>query len=243
VPALPARLSACLQEGEEEEEDDFVLPDNVAPLLGELPLYSEQTASGIALLWAPRPFNQRSGRMRRALDVPLVNCWFQEHCPPQYPVKVRVSYQKLLKNHVLNILHHRPPKAVKKKYLLRALKNTKFFQSTELDWVEAGLQVRGSRLRLLCAGARSPGFWLVWRPSCATARCCCRQQGTRRPLGPNPPRSCAAGTCSHPPTHPCASAPRRSASRGTTCSTCSSTARTSTTCTSTTTSRSSPSRR
>jgi pre-mRNA-processing factor 8 len=52
-----------------------------------------------------------------------------------------VSYQKLLKNYVLNALHHRPPKPTKKKYLLRALKNTKFFQCTELDWVEAGLQV------------------------------------------------------------------------------------------------------
>lgn len=55
---------------------------------------------------------------------------------------MRVSYQKLLKNYVLNALHHRPPKPTKKKYLLRALKNTKFFQCTELDWVEAGLQVR-----------------------------------------------------------------------------------------------------
>jgi pre-mRNA-processing factor 8 len=52
-----------------------------------------------------------------------------------------VSYQKLLKNYILNALHHRPPKPTKKKYLLRALKNTKFFQTTELDWVEAGLQV------------------------------------------------------------------------------------------------------
>ena len=54
-----------------------------------------------------------------------------------------MSYQKLLKNYVLNVLHHRPPKPTKKKYLLRALKNTKFFQCTELDWVEAGLQVGG----------------------------------------------------------------------------------------------------
>lgn len=53
-----------------------------------------------------------------------------------------MSYQKLLKNYVLNVLHTRPPKPTKKKYLLRALKNTKFFQCTELDWVEAGLQVR-----------------------------------------------------------------------------------------------------
>lgn len=52
-----------------------------------------------------------------------------------------MSYQKLLKNYVLNELHHRPPKPTKKKSLLRALKATKFFQQTELDWVEAGLQV------------------------------------------------------------------------------------------------------
>ena len=58
-----------------------------------------------------------------------------------YPVKVRVSYQKLLKMYVLNKLHHRPPKNMKKKSLFRALKSTKFFQTTTLDWVEVGLQV------------------------------------------------------------------------------------------------------
>jgi hypothetical protein len=71
-------------------------------------------------------------------------------------LQVRVSYQKLLKNYILNELHRRPPKSTKKKYLLRALRATKFFQSTELDWVEAGLQVnvmgwmfeRGVRLSL-----------------------------------------------------------------------------------------------
>jgi pre-mRNA-processing factor 8 len=41
----------------------------------------------------------------------------------------------------LNLLHRRPPKNVKKKSLMKALKSTKFFQCTELDWVEAGLQV------------------------------------------------------------------------------------------------------
>lgn len=61
--------------------------------------------------------------------------------PPSYPVKVRVSYQKLLKCFVLNELHHRPPKAQKKKHLFRSLQATKFFQTTELDWAEAGLQV------------------------------------------------------------------------------------------------------
>ena len=55
------------------------------------------------------------GHTRRALDVPLVKMWYQEHCPPGQPVKVRVSYQKLLKVFVLNALKHRAPKAMKKR--------------------------------------------------------------------------------------------------------------------------------
>ncbi|CAK4687762.1 hypothetical protein LEN26_018253 [Aphanomyces euteiches] len=125
----------------DEEEDEFQMPMGFAPILSDAPLYTEHTASGIALYWAPRPFNLRTGKTRRAVDVPLVNKWFQEHCPPNQPVKVRVSYQKLLKCWVLNHLHSRPPKALNKKYLFKSLKSTKFFQSTELDWVEAGLQV------------------------------------------------------------------------------------------------------
>nr|CAD1827742.1 unnamed protein product [Ananas comosus var. bracteatus] len=126
---------------EEEDEEDFYLPDDVEPLLADTQLYTDTTAAGIALLFAPRPFNMRSGRMRRAEDIPLVSEWYKEHCPPSYPVKVRVSYQKLLKCYVLNELHHKPPKAQKKKHLFRSLQATKFFQTTELDWVEAGLQV------------------------------------------------------------------------------------------------------
>ena len=42
---------------------------------------------------------------------------YQEHCPAGMPVKVRVSYQKLLKYFVLNALHHRPPKSMKKRYV------------------------------------------------------------------------------------------------------------------------------
>ncbi len=54
---------------------------------------------------------------------------------------MRVSYQKLLKGYVLNALHQRPPKSLKKRSLFKSLAATKFFQTTELDWVEAGLQV------------------------------------------------------------------------------------------------------
>ena len=126
----------------EDEEDEFELPQEAdGALLSNAPLYTDNTMNGVALCFAPRPFHMKSGRMRRTIDVPLVNGWFHEHCPSGYPVKVRVSYQKLLKCYVLNQLHKKPPKGLKRKNLFKALKKTKFFQCTELDWVEAGLQV------------------------------------------------------------------------------------------------------
>jgi len=44
---------------EDDEEEDFELPEGVEPFLTEQPLYTENTAAGIALLWAPRPFDLR----------------------------------------------------------------------------------------------------------------------------------------------------------------------------------------
>lgn len=64
---------------EEEDDDDFVLPMGVEPLLQNTPQYTDTTAAGIALLFAPRPFNMRSGRTRRAEDIPLVSDWYKEH--------------------------------------------------------------------------------------------------------------------------------------------------------------------
>jgi len=135
-------------EGENEQgefgdgyDDAFRMPENFAPMLEDEPLYSEMTAAGIGLYWAPAPFDKRSGYCRRVVDVPLIKNWYMERCPGKAPVKVRVSYQKLLKNYVFNELHNRPAKARARKSLFKALKNTKFFQTTEIDWVEAGLQV------------------------------------------------------------------------------------------------------
>ncbi|KAI9928868.1 hypothetical protein ASPWEDRAFT_36682 [Aspergillus wentii DTO 134E9] len=123
------------------EDDEFELPGEVEPFFGDEELYTPETASAIALWWAPHPFNKRSGKMVRAQDVPLVKQWYLEHCPQGQPVKVRVSYQKLLKTYVLNELHKKKPKAQSKQNLLKTLKSTKFFQQTTIDWVEAGLQV------------------------------------------------------------------------------------------------------
>ena len=141
----------------DDEEDDFAAPDGalwgvdeevqaspcLRPLLSATPLSTTRTGPGIALYFAPRPFHMRSGRTRRTLDVPLIGHWARERVSRDlnYPTKVRVSYQKLLKNWVLNQLHSRPNVKKNKKVLFKSLKATKFFQCTELDWVEVGLQV------------------------------------------------------------------------------------------------------
>lgn len=44
-----------------EDDEEYILPEVVQPFLQETPLYTDNTANGIALLWAPRPFNLRSG--------------------------------------------------------------------------------------------------------------------------------------------------------------------------------------
>lgn len=127
--------------GDSNEDEEFELPADVEPFLADEELYTSETASAIALWWAPFPFDRRSGKMVRAQDVPLVKQWYLEHCPQGQPVKVRVSYQKLLKTYVLNELHKKKPMAQNKQDLLKTLRSTKFFQQTTIDWVEAGLQV------------------------------------------------------------------------------------------------------
>ncbi|KAJ1028734.1 hypothetical protein NDA16_001899 [Ustilago loliicola] len=130
-------------DGDDELPDEiaFSLPEEIEPFLEDAPLENDLTADAIALWWAPKPYSLRSGRTRRAVDVPLIQPWYLEHCPPNQPVKVRVSYQKLLKNYVYNSLHTTKQKVHKRTNLLRELNNTKFFQNTSIDWLEAGLQV------------------------------------------------------------------------------------------------------
>ncbi|KAK8799610.1 hypothetical protein WA158_006158 [Blastocystis sp. Blastoise] len=139
IPGFYAEQS--FSEVEVDLDDDFELPEEMAPILSDAPLYTEHTTDGIALYHAPRPFNLRHGTMRRNYDIPLVNKWFQEYYPNDYPKKVRVSYQKLLKGWVLNHLHNRPTPTRRNQRLFSKFRATRFFQTTELDWVEAGIQV------------------------------------------------------------------------------------------------------
>jgi pre-mRNA-processing factor 8 len=83
----------------DDDDEEFTLPDYVRPILCETPLYTENTANGIALLWARRPYNQRSGRCRRAIDIPIVKSWYREHCPNTYPVKVSLKCHPTCRAH------------------------------------------------------------------------------------------------------------------------------------------------
>jgi pre-mRNA-processing factor 8 len=125
----------------EEDDDEFELPEGVEPFLMEEGVETENTSSAIALWWAPYPFNRRSGEMVRAQDVALIKPWYLQQGPRDVPTKTRVSYQKLLKSYVLNALKKRKPANLKKRKLLSSLRNTKYFQQTTIDWVEAGLQL------------------------------------------------------------------------------------------------------
>ena len=43
----------------EEEIEEWDLPEEVVPIFDQVSLYTDNTANGLALLWAPRPFNIR----------------------------------------------------------------------------------------------------------------------------------------------------------------------------------------
>lgn len=47
-----------------DDDEEFELPEYVEPFMKDVPLYTDNTANGIALLWAPRPYNLRSGSTR-----------------------------------------------------------------------------------------------------------------------------------------------------------------------------------
>lgn len=135
--------------------DEISLPSSFTPLMSvdeetgeDIPLEPENTAAALTLWWAPYPFNRRCADTVRAQDVALVKSWYKERPPAGAPLKVRVSYQKLLKTYVLNELKNPAGSKSgskmanqKKAKLLKSLKATKYFQQTTIDWVEAGLQL------------------------------------------------------------------------------------------------------
>ncbi|CEP62605.1 U4/U6-U5 snRNP complex subunit PRP8 LALA0_S05e09362g [Lachancea lanzarotensis] len=128
---------------------DFSLQPEFEACLQDLNLESPQTQDAVSLYHAPFPFNRRTGKTIRSQDVALIKRWFLQRPEHDLPIKVRVSYQKLLKNHVLNELTNSRSSGRGKKKLLKSLRNTKYFQQTTIDWVEAGLQVCSQGFNML----------------------------------------------------------------------------------------------
>lgn len=122
-------------------DDDTTLPANLTPLMAVDEVTFPNTKDAFELMFAPFPFNKNSGKMVRAQDVPLIKSWYLQHPDERYPIKTRVSHQKLLKTHVLNELKSKSAGSGKKIKLLKSFRNTKYFQQTTIDWVEAGLQL------------------------------------------------------------------------------------------------------
>eukprot|EP00767_Chilomastix_cuspidata_P003217 gnl/Chilomastix_cuspidata/3332.p1 GENE.gnl/Chilomastix_cuspidata/3332~~gnl/Chilomastix_cuspidata/3332.p1 ORF type:complete len:3611 (-),score=172.86 gnl/Chilomastix_cuspidata/3332:1097-11722(-) len=129
-----------LSETEEDENDE---DESNLPPLPEPAYIIDDVAllDGIRIFWAPPPFNRRTGFMRRAEDVPIINHWIRQHQERDPQLKTRISYQKLLKNHVLRCLKQRKRAPGKKRSLTKTLRGTKYFASTTIDWLEAGLQL------------------------------------------------------------------------------------------------------
>ncbi|KAL3228560.1 Pre-mRNA-splicing factor 8 [Nakaseomyces bracarensis] len=114
---------------------------DIKPLMHEEALSEINTKDAIKLFHAPFPFNRRSGSTKRAEDVPLVKSWYLQHPEEEFPVKVKVSYQRLLKRNVFNELKENKDRHHKKLKLISGLKSTKYFQETHIDWLEAGIQI------------------------------------------------------------------------------------------------------
>lgn len=123
------------------ECDTFTLSESVSPLMCSEELILPETKDSLSIYAAPYPFNRSSGKTVRAQDVALIKKWYLQHPDEKIPVKTRVSHQKLLKSFVLNELKNKPTSNIRKVNLLKSLRNTKYFQQTSIDWVEAGIQL------------------------------------------------------------------------------------------------------
>ncbi|CCE61602.1 hypothetical protein TPHA_0A05280 [Tetrapisispora phaffii CBS 4417] len=125
----------------EDEKEEFTFSKPLSAMFSNEELAPNNSKDAIGLYSSTFPFNRLNGNMVRSQDVALVKKWYQQHPNKSYPTKVRISYQKLLKNYVKNELKSKHLTNKRKTNLLKALNSTKYFQQTTIDWVEAGLQI------------------------------------------------------------------------------------------------------
>ncbi|KIO09059.1 hypothetical protein M404DRAFT_22271 [Pisolithus tinctorius Marx 270] len=112
------------------DNNDFELPEDVEPFLVEQPLENDLAAEGITLWWAPDPYNHHSG-------------WTRPTCQSLHviPEASQVLHTQQIEEP--------PGESYDKEESIRSAQATKFFQTTRLNWVEAGLQVCGQGYNVL----------------------------------------------------------------------------------------------
>nr|BAS01665.1 splicing factor PRP8 [Lotharella vacuolata] len=124
-----------------QNNEDLKLKKNFKILFEELFLYNKNTLHAINLMWASNPFDNRNVNKKRILDISFSNSWFSEHCPVEFPIKVRISHQKLLKRYVLNKIKNSNKKHNLKTRLLDMLINSEYFRTTKIEWIETGVHL------------------------------------------------------------------------------------------------------
>uniref|UniRef100_A0A6T6SP05 mRNA splicing factor PRP8 n=1 Tax=Amorphochlora amoebiformis TaxID=1561963 RepID=A0A6T6SP05_9EUKA len=118
---------------------EMLLSNRLIPIFFNYKLFNKYTKISLELLWSTFPYNTKILDIKRIITISMINNWIREHCPITSPQKVRISFQKLLKNYILNQLHNKKKKLFQKKSLLKILQNSSYFSSTYMDWVEASL--------------------------------------------------------------------------------------------------------
>ena len=124
----------------------------ISPFFLNITLDVDDTSEAFELLWASPFLWSCRGITQRLTDMTLVRAWCRERCPHTFPTKVRISYQKLLKQITYNDLKSRKQsqrgrnarhttKVPRRGNFKQALIESKYFQCTNLDWLEAGLQL------------------------------------------------------------------------------------------------------
>jgi pre-mRNA-processing factor 8 len=125
------------------------LQDDYVPLLGSLRIRNVEGNYALSLLHASDEFTCKRGRTRRSYDCALLKSWFVERIPLSLPVKVRISYQKLLKGNVANHLKGVGSNRSVRKNLGDVFSYAKFFHTTKIEWLEAGIQVCNQGYQML----------------------------------------------------------------------------------------------
>lgn len=90
----------------------LMLSSKFGPTFNKLNIYNKNSIYAIELLWHSFPFDNRILIFRRVIDIDICTNWILEHCPLNYPVKVRISYQKLLKKYLLNKINKKKKSAI-----------------------------------------------------------------------------------------------------------------------------------